>query len=211
MRLSRIILALLAGAVVALTIYLASSARVQDAQGVNVVVASRDLAARTLLDANALRVVVVPRGDLSTGAITSIDDAVRRVLRDPLYAGEILDERHLAARNTEFSASLLIPNDKPYAFNLPVTLFLSVPPRLQLHDRIDIIGYAKGQSLDKGGVIVADLEVIDLSGRVADNATDSTYLTVGATADDIVRILAARDQYALGLALRPFARPGEKR
>lgn len=211
MRLGRVGLALIAGAVVAFSIYQASQARERDDESVNVVVAARDLPARTLVDGSALRLEIVPRRLTSTGTITSIAEAAQRVLRDPLYAGEILDARHLAAKGSEPSASLLIPADKPYAFNLPISLFLSAPPRLQVHDRVDIVGYAKGQPLDKSGVLVTNLEIIDLSARTTDNANDSQVLTVGASAEDIVRILAAREQFSLGLALRPFVRSGDGR
>jgi Flp pilus assembly protein CpaB len=207
MRLGRVLFALLAGTIVALVVYQSSVARVRDEESVDVVVAARDLPARTIVGADALRVDSVPRRLVSSGTVRAIADAERRVLRDPLFAGEIVNERHLAQRGADLSASLLIPSGKPYAFNLPISLFLSAPPRLQLHDRIDIVAYPRGKSLSEGGVIVSNLEIIDLSPRSSDNVSESQYLTVGASAEEIVRILASREGYVLGIALRPFERP----
>lgn len=211
MRVRRLLVALLAGGVVAFAVFQSSEARVREEESVGVVVTDRDLPARVLLTSGVLRAVSMPRRAVPEGAVESVTDAVDRVLRDPLYRGEVVTEKRLAARGAEFSASILIPPGKPYAFNLPVSMFLSAPPRLQLHDRIDIVGYAIGQPLERGGVIVADLEVIDLSPRVSDNVSESAHLTVGATAEDIVRILAAREGYRLAIALRPFVRAPEER
>lgn len=207
MRQRQLIVALLVGVVVALAVYESGQLRIREEEGVSVVVAARDLPARSVLAGDDLRRVTVPRRTLPAGAVAEVAEAVGQVLRDPLYTGEFVDARHLALRATELSASVLIPANKDYAFNLPMSLFLAPPPRLQMHDRIDIVGYPRGQPLEKGGVIVADLEIIDLSPEAKENASGTTYLTVGANADDIVRILAARDQYILGLALRPYARP----
>lgn len=204
MNLRRISIALIAGALVAAGVYAAVETRTRSEGTVDVLVAARDLPARAILDEGALRVETVPRYAVAPGTLASTREAVGRVLRDPVYAGGVIREQHLAAQGRDLSASLLIPPDKVYAFNLPVSLFLSAPPRLQLHDRIDIVGYLQGQPLESSGVIVANLEIIDLSTRSSENASETTFLTVGATADDIVRILAARQGYSLAIALRPY-------
>ncbi len=165
------------------------------------------VSARTVLTADAVRIVSMPRHLVPAGAAQTSGEVERRVLRDPIFAGEIVTDRHLAGSGTtQLSASALVPEGKTYAFNLPVSLFLSAPPRLQVHDRIDIVAYPRGKPVSEGGVIVSDLEVIDISTRVSENASETTFLTVGATADDIVRILAAREGFALAIGLRPFVR-----
>jgi len=206
-RLGRLAVALLAGVVVALVVWQASLARVREEEAIDVVAVVHDVPARTLVDANLLQIVSVPRHLVPPGTLQSIADAERRVLRDPLYARELVNERHLAQRGADLSASLLIPAGKPYAFNLPVAMFVAAPPRLQVHDRIDIVAYPRGTPLSEGGVIVSNLEVIDLSPRASDNASESAFLTVGATSEEIVRVLAAREGSALAIALRPFIRP----
>lgn len=203
----RLLMAVIAGGIVALLVYQASLARVRDEEAVNVIVAAHDLSARTVLTADAIRIASMPRHLVPPGAVLTRDAAERRVLRDPVFVGEIVSERHLAGGDTtQLSASALVPEGKTYAFNLPVSLFLSAPPRLQVHDRIDIVAYPRGKPVSDGGVIVSDLEVIDISTRASENASETTFLTVGATADDIVRILAARDGFALAIGLRPFVR-----
>ena len=206
-RIGRLAVSLLAGAIVALVVWQASLARVREEEAVDVVAAVHDIPARAILDASLLQVVSVPRHLVPPGTLQSVADVERRVLRDPLYAGELVNERRLAQRGADLSASLLIPTGKPYAFNLPVAMFVAAPPRLQVHDRIDIVAYPRGKPLADGGVIVSNLEVIDLSPRASDNASESAYLTVGATAEEIVRILAAREGSVLAIALRPFVRP----
>ncbi len=201
----RLLIAVIAGGIVALLVYQASLARVRGEEAVDVVVAARDLPARTVLAADAIRVVGMPRDVVPAGAVQTLAAARDRILRDPVFAGEVISDRHLAvAGGTLLSASALVPSGKTYAFNLPVSLFLSAPPRLQVHDRIDIVGYPRGKPISEGGVIVSDLEVIDISTRVSENASETTFLTVGATAEDIVRIIAAHEGLALAIGLRPY-------
>jgi Flp pilus assembly protein CpaB len=206
-RFGRTAIALLAGALVTFAVWQSSLERVRGEEGVEVIVAARDIPARTVLTADALRTVSLPRSAVPAGSLTSVDAAEKRILRDPLYAGELVNERHLAQRGSDLSASLLIPSGKPYAFNLPVSMFIAAPPRLQVHDRIDVVAYPRGKPISEGGVIVPNLEIIDLSPRATDNASETLFLTVGATSDEIVRILAAREGFTLAIALRPFTRP----
>lgn len=201
----RLLIALIAGSIVALLVYEASLARVRNEEAMDVVVAARDLPARTVLTADAIRTIGLPRNVVPAGAVLTLDAARDRILRDPVFAGEVISDRHLAgAGGAQLSASALVPNGKTYAFNLPVSLFLSAPPRLQVHDRIDIVAYPRGKPISEGGVIVSDLEVIDISTRASENASETTFLTIGATAEDIVRILAAREGLALAIGLRPY-------
>ena len=201
----RLAIAIGAGLVVAAIVFQASLVRARDESSVSILVAARDLPARSVVVADDFAFIEVPRAQLPSGAVVAGSDVTQRVLRDPLYRGETLNERHLARSGQDFSASLLIPAEKSYAMNLPVSLFLSAPPRLQVHDRVDIVGYQRGKSLESGGVIVGNLEVIDLSPNFADNASETRYLTVAANVDEIVRMLAVREGYTLALALRPFA------
>jgi Flp pilus assembly protein CpaB len=203
----RLLIALIAGALVAGLVYQASLARVRAEESVDVLVASRDLPPRTILTADAVRTVSMPRHLVPPGAMQTLEAAQQRILRDQLFAGEVVNDRRLVAPgSTELSASALVPDGKTYAFNLPVSLFLSAPPRLQVHDRIDIVAYPAGKPVSEGGVIVQDLEIIDISPRTSENASGSAFLTIGATADDIVRILAAREGFTLAIAVRPFVR-----
>ena len=206
MRIGRLVIALLAGALVTLIVYQAQQNRLADEDAVTVVVATVDVPARTALSRDILANTAMPRRLVPAGAIASVSDAEGRLLRDPLYKGAVLVDKQLAAKGADLSASLLIPPGKPYAFNLPVGMFLSAPPRLQLHDRIDIVAYPKGRPIGEGGPIVVNLEIIDLTPRSTDNANGSTFLTVAATADEIVRVLAARDGQSLAIALRPFVK-----
>ena len=206
MRLGRFVIAIVAGVVVAAIVYQTSVARVAAEAEVPVIVAARDLAARTVLTRDLVTLTTMPRRAVPAGALATTAEADGRVLRDPIFAGEIVSDRHLAGPGADLSASLLIPAGEPYAFNLPIAMFLSAPPRLQLHDRVDIVAYPRGRPVSEGGVIVSDLEIIDLSPRTTDNASGSALLTVAAAADEIVKILAARDGHVLALAVRPFRR-----
>lgn len=208
MRLRRLLVALIAGIVVTVIVFESSLVRARDEELVSVAVAARDLPARTALREQDVRRVELPRRLVPVGALT--EGVALRVVRDPVYEGEVVSVRHIMGPN-ETGASALIPPGKPYAFNLPVSLFFSAPPRLQLHDRIDIVGWQKGRPLETGGVVLSDLEIIDLSPSFSDNASESRYLTIGASAEEIVRLLALREGYALAIALRPFLRIGEAR
>jgi Flp pilus assembly protein CpaB len=206
MRLGRLAIALLAGVVVTGVVYEAQQSQIADEAAMTVLVATIDIPARTAIGRDVLTTAAMPRRLVPPGAVTSLGDADGRVLRDALYKGEVLVDKQLAVRGADLSASLLIPPGKPYAFNLPVAMFLSAPPRLQLHDRIDIVAYPRGRPISEGGPIVTDLEIIDFTPRSSDNANQSTFLTVAATAEEIVRILAAREALSLAIALRPFAK-----
>jgi len=207
-RLRRLLVAIIAGIVVTVIVFESSLVRARDEELVSVAVAARDLPARTALREQDVRRVELPRRLVPAGALT--EGVALRVVRDPVYEGEVVSVRHIMGPN-EIGASALIPPGKSYAFNLPASLFFSAPPRLQLHDRIDIVGWQKGRPLETGGVVLADLEIIDLSPSFSDNASESRYLTIGASAEEIVRLLALREGYALAIALRPFLRVGEAR
>ncbi|HEX9494762.1 MAG TPA: SAF domain-containing protein [Candidatus Limnocylindria bacterium] len=206
MRLGRLAIAIVAGALVTLIVLQAQQTRLSEEDAIPVVVAAVDIPARTVLARDVLAQTTMPRRLVPPGAIASLSDAEGRLLRDPLYKGTALVDKQIAAKGADLSASLLIPPGKPYAFNLPVGFFLSAPPRLQLHDRIDIIAYPTGRPLSEGGPILTDLEIIDFTPRSADNANQSTFLTVAATSDEIVRLLAARNGQTLAIALRPFGK-----
>lgn len=207
MRLGRLLIALVAGAIVTIVVYQAQLARVAQEDDVTVVVAAVDIPARTVMARDLISSTVMPRRLVPPGALLALSEVDGRVLRDPLYKGEVVLDKHLAAKGADVSASLLIPPGKPYAVNLPISIFLSAPPRLQLHDRIDIVAYPRGRPLTEGGPLVTDLEIIDLAPRSLDNSSQTLFLTVAATADEIVRVLAARDgSQSLAIALRPFVR-----
>jgi Flp pilus assembly protein CpaB len=207
MRLGRLVIALLAGAVVTLVVYQASIERVRDESEVPVVVAGSDIPSRTLVTRDLVRETSMPRRLVPSGAIASVTEVQDRILRDPVYAGQVIVDKHVAARGAELSASLLIPAGKAYAFNLPMSLFFAPAPRLQVHDRIDIIAYPRGRPVSEGGPILTNIEIIDLSPKQTDNVSESAFLTVAVTADEIVRVLAMRDAgQAFAVAVRPFAR-----
>ena len=207
LNLRRLVIALTAVLFAAVVVYEVAQYRSDAESLVHVVAAAADLPARAVLVESDLTTAQIPRYAAPPGAIGNVRDIVGRVLRYPALRGEAIVEGRLASAGSERSASLLLPPDKPYAFNLPISLFLSAPPRLQVHDRIDIIGYPRGRPIGEGGVIVANLEVIDISPRTTDNVSDSAFLTVAATSDEIVRVLAAREGLSLAIALRPFAAP----
>jgi len=205
-RAGRALIAILAGLVVTIVVYQAQVERVSQEADVSVVVATVDIPARTLMGRDLVTETVMPRRLVPPGALVGSSAVEGRFLRDPLYKGEVVLDKHLAAQGADLSASLLIPPGKPYAFNLPVGLFLSAPPRLQLHDRIDIIAYPRGRPISEGGPIVTDLEIIDFAPRSSDNANQSVLLTIAATSEEIVRIMAAQNGQSLAIALRPFVK-----
>jgi Flp pilus assembly protein CpaB len=205
-RAGRALIAVLAGLVVTIVVYQAQVERVSQEADVSVVVATVDIPARTLMGRDLVTETVMPRRLVPPGALIGRTSVEGRFLRDPLYKGEVVLDKHLAAQGADLSASLLIPPGKPYAFNLPVGMFLSAPPRLQLHDRIDIIAYPRGRPISEGGPIVTDLEIIDFAPRSSDNANQSTLLTIAATSEEIVRIMAAQNGQSLAIALRPFVK-----
>lgn len=206
MRAGRALIAVLAGLVVTIVVYQAQVERVSQEADVSVVVATVDIPARTLMGRDLVTETVMPRRLVPPGALVGGSSVEGRFLRDPLYKGEVVLDKHLAAQGADLSASLLIPPGKPYAFNLPVGMFLSAPPRLQLHDRIDIIAYPRGRPISEGGPIVTDLEIIDFAPRSSDNANQSALLTIAATSEEIVRIMAAQNGQSLAIALRPFVK-----
>lgn len=207
MRIGRLAIALIAGAIVTVVVYEASLIRQQEESDVAVVVATIDIPARSLLARDIVRQELRPRRLVPHGAITNVGDVQDRIVRDPVYAGEVLIDKRLATRGADLSASLLIPPGKPYAFNLPTSLFFSAPPRLQAHDRIDIIAYPRGRPISEGGPILSNIEILELSPKQTETTTESAFFTIAATTEEIVRILAMRDtNQTLAIALRAVAK-----
>jgi len=202
-----ILLALLLGALTAVGVFAVEVENLRaNTERTPVVVAARTILSRSVITVDELRIREMVSRDLPARFYTSPDQLVGTVAAATILDGEAVVPERLADRITLDAASALIPPNKPYAFNVPVGLFFSAPPRLVPHDRLDIIGYPRGSSLDKGGVIIADVEIIDISPRSQENVSATSALTLALDGEQIIRLMAARDGYVLGLAVRPYVR-----
>lgn len=108
-------------------------------------VATRDIAAGTILEAGTTAAVEVPRGLIPADATT--EDPIDGRTRVDLAAGEILRDDRIAGRSSAHAA-LTPPGTVTVALDRTSDLF-SVGDRVDLHDLID------GRRLATDAVIVA--------------------------------------------------------
>lgn len=203
----RVWLALGAALLTGASIFLVQVSVVQNlTERQEVVVATKLIPPRSVIGPDEVAMKRVALGDLPQRFFVDLQEVIGRVASETIFAGEAIIPERIAQVGALESASALIPPDKPYAFNVPVGILFSAPPRIQVHDRVDIIGYLRGAPLERSGVILSDLEVIDISPRTQDNVSATTQITLALDGPQIVQLMAARESHVLGIAVRPYAR-----
>ena len=120
-RRSLLVLALVAGAVAGALYYIG-------AQRVSMIVAAQDVGAIRPLTADDLAVRSVPPDALPAGAISSVDEAIGRVPIAPLWQGQPLVTRALAADAAVFHTGLTLRSGER-AVAIPVWQLSQVWPR----------------------------------------------------------------------------------
>jgi Flp pilus assembly protein CpaB len=162
--------------------------------GVTVVVAARDVAAGTTLQAGDVRTVAMPLVYAPPAAVTSPDAAIGRVLDGPVAACEVLVDTRLAT-------SAFAPSVTP-GYVVVTVGFASVPDGLSTADRVDAFAtYAGARPYTT--LVGEDLHIVSITQReAAFDGSDATSVTLDVDPETARQLLQAAASATLGLAAR---------
>lgn len=127
-----------------------------------VVVAGEDIAARTTLDADMLKVADVPTDSVLKGTFSDIDDLDGQVTRYPLISGEQVTATKIGVqKDDETGLSFVFPQGMR-AFSIQVSEESSVGGLILPGDLVDIIGILDEGTvgIDKAVTLVQGVEVL---------------------------------------------------
>jgi pilus assembly protein CpaB len=165
---SLLLLALLFAIVAAVLVFLAlnrndeGDEKTAGAATTKVVVAGEDIAARTTLDADMLKVADVPAGSVVDGAFSDADDLDGEVTRYSILKGEqVVASRVGVQKDDETGLSFVFPQGMR-AFSIQVSEESSVGGLILPGDLVDIIGILDEGTvgIDKAVTLVQGVEVL---------------------------------------------------
>jgi pilus assembly protein CpaB len=167
---SLLLLALLFAAIAAVLVFLAlnknddkgDKSAAAGSATTKVVVAGEDIAARTTLDADMLKVADVPAGSVLKGSFSDIDDLDGQVTRYPLISGEQVTATKVGVqKDDETGLSFVFPQGMR-AFSIQVSEESSAGGLILPGDLVDIIGILDEGTvgIDKAATLVQGVEVL---------------------------------------------------
>jgi pilus assembly protein CpaB len=186
----------------------------QNKQGLPVVVAKTDIAPKTKLTAEMLKVVSVPQEYIQPGAVQDVNKAVGVIVREQIAAGEQVTQRRLLIEGRTGGFTTTIPANKR-AVTVAVTDVSGVAGLVKPGDYVDIIvtfddktvGTNLSQMfLQNVRVLATNRETEGAPGDKKDMAAPASKLTVtlAVSPDDAARLAVADDKGKIRMALRPF-------
>lgn len=183
-------------------------------ESVTVVVAQREIRAKTPLTAGDLIMHTLPRAQANPKALQSIDDAVGRLTKDGIAAGEQVLESSLYAKDEKPGLTFAIPAGKR-AVSVAVNEVIGVAGFVKPGDRVDVLGTFDEQVVGKTVTVTVlqDVEVLAISQRMEDEDPDAqvaTTATLALTLDEAEKVTLAEERGKLRLALRPAGQSGSE-
>lgn len=181
---------------------------------VNVVVARHDIRPKTTVTAAMLAVREVPRAQANPDALSDIEEAVGRLAKESMGAGEQVLQSRLYARDEKPGLTFVIPPGKR-AVSVAVNEVIGVAGFIKPGDRVDVLGTFDEQVVGKTvtTTVLQDVEVLAISQRMEDEDPDAkvaTTATLALTLDEAERVTLAEERGKLRLALRPAGHTGQE-
>lgn len=198
----------------------------------SVVVATRDLPARTFLTTEMLKVMQVPVAAKHPSAITSMDSAVGKVTKVPLTAGEQVLSTKFALEREDSGLSFVVPPSKR-AVAISVSEVIGAGGLVLPGDYVDVIAVfeAKTMGKDMATIILQNIEVLAVAQQIQGEVTQPSApdlsplngtnqakqtakaqpkavptarsVTLAVTPEEAQRLVLAEERGKLRLALRP--------
>jgi pilus assembly protein CpaB len=187
-----------------------------------IVIAIRDLPVSSKIVAEDLALMKVPEETIAPSAIRSTDEALGRITRIKMWAGETLLEPKLAPKGSRGGLQAVIP-DGYRAMTLKVNDSSGVSGFVQPGAHVDVVAVIKPQTRQEmpptAKVILQNVEVLAV-GSTIDSAEEGTAAKAGKTAtatksattatllvtpSDAERLALADNQGEISLIMRAFA------
>lgn len=163
-------------------------------------VARVDLKVGTTIEETMLELRPVPVTILPSDHLTDPAQAVGRLTLFPIAANEVLLPNRLSG-GPESGLAARLPDGR-WAMVIPDAWLASPLPELAVGDRIDILAYQKGLSIESAGLIVSAVQVLAIGGP----GEGTVRLTVAVTLDEARIILFSRGN---DFTLLPLLRSAE--
>ena len=198
---SLLLLALLFAIVAAVLVFLAlnkndeGDEKTAGSATTKVVVAGEDIAARTTLDADMLKVDDVPAGCVVDGAFSDVDDLDGEVTRYSILKGEqVVASRVGVQKDDETGLSFVFPQGMR-AFSIQVSEESSVGGLILPGDLVDVIGILDEGTvgIDKAVTLVQGVEVLAVA-QEAQEAIPAARPTATATPSAVSGTLGERPE-----------------
>ncbi len=171
-----------------------------------VVVTTGDIPVGAQLQATHLKVMPLPSEAISEDSITNLDDALGRVVTQPLYEGEILTEKRLTLFEGGSPLAAVIENGKR-ALAVRVNDVIGVAGFLLPSNRVDVVS-TKREAGNRGmtsKTIVENLKVLAVDQTVSSDKNDPVIVravTLEVTPSQAEQIVKATEEGKLQLTLR---------
>lgn len=193
--------------------YLRTSTRTVAPPSRTVVVAARDIPARTLLTQDMVKVVNIPLDLAQTDSFTENSSVIGKQVNAAMAAGDQITVKKIIGSKAGGGFAATIPPDKR-ALTIAVNEITGVAGRVKSGDSVDIVA-----TFDKGvaGETVSKLllqNVLVLTGNSAEQPPEpnekkenvkQTMVTLAVTPDEASQLVLAVEKGKIYLALRPDA------
>jgi pilus assembly protein CpaB len=169
------ILALLAGVVAAILIFVLLSSVIKFGGGdkTQIVTAAQNIAANTVITEEMLTLSDVSSDSVLPGAVTKISDAVGKTVNAELYQGEQVISEKLISPGDSSNTTLAYAIDKGMrAITIAVDATTGVAGMIHPSDKVDIIG-----EFDYDGSVYTDLVAENINVLATDTNTSSSQVT----------------------------------
>jgi len=166
---SLVLISLCAGLLAAILVYhylTNEKSRVaQTTQRVWVVVTTRPIAARTLIEPTAVKAMALPAGTLPTNCATSLDEVVGQVAVASLAQGEPVPRKAIMPRDASLGLSFAVPSGmRAVAVSLdPIS---GVAGFLKPGDRVDVIATFTTEQLKVTRTVLQDVALLAMGSEV---------------------------------------------
>jgi len=181
------------------------------ARMVDVVVATQNIPAKSMLRENILTVKQIPEDLVNANILSSMQEAVNKITTVPLAEGEIVLKTKLATDIAKTGLAYYIPENKR-AVTIAVSEIIGVAGFLQPGDFIDVYSTFPGElaGREKTVLVLENLPVLAVA-RDTDTSADKavkdikayTSVTLAASPEEAGRLIFAEERGRLRLVLRP--------
>jgi pilus assembly protein CpaB len=181
---------------------------------VQVVVAQKEMRPKSTLTASMLAVREVPRAQANPDALHTVDEAVGRLVKENMLAGEQVLGSRLYARDEKPGLTFAIPPGKR-AVSVAVNEVIGVAGFIKPGDHVDVLSTFDEEVVGKTVTVTVlqDVEVLAISQLMEDkdpNAQVATTATLSLSLDEAEKITLAEERGKLRLVLRPAGHSGQE-
>ncbi|TRX54445.1 Flp pilus assembly protein CpaB [Thalassomonas sp. M1454] len=169
-----------------------------------VVVVNAALATGSIIEAKHLSVTTLPEGMVPKGSISSIEEATGMVVKNRLYAGDILHSARVAKKGEGSSLASLIGKDMR-AVSIRVNDVVGVSGFILPGNKIDVLTTYKKEKTTYTEVILSNIKILAVDQRASNDENKPQIVravTLEVNLEQAEILMSAQSKGNLQLALR---------